>query len=40
MIKLSDELIWLYAFHNACYSAGEEKSPYVLFHGETALRKS
>ena len=21
------------------YSAGEEKSPYFLFHGETALRK-
>ena len=22
------------------YSAGEEKSPYFLFHGETALRKN
>ena len=28
-----------YITNESDYSAGEEKSPYFLFHGETALRK-
>ena len=32
-------LICVPLMYSSTYSAGEEKSPYFLFHGETALRK-